>query len=372
MNTLFPKDQTLNAVLANTLFGGWPLGAVIAFIIIFSEGALLFVAAQTGFIDGPRVMANMAVDSWFPKRFASLSERLTMHNGVLVMGGISIALMIYTRGDITALVVMYAINVFITFSLSQLGMTRFSIKNRAKNKKWKRNLFIFIVGFILCFTILAITIYEKFYIGGWLTLLITAVVIILCYLIHQHYEKIKRSMRKFDEALVLSNIHLADKPNEDPMDPQRTTAVLFVKDYTGFGVNTFLSLTRNFPRLYKNIIFVSVAQIDSGTFKGVEEVEALKKSVQSSLMKYVTLARRLGFAADYRMDVGTDVVETASQVCESIAVEFPKATFFTGKLVFRHETIFHKILHNETALVIQRRLQWKGMQVVILPIRIDI
>ena len=80
------QGQTLNAVLATNLFSGWPAGILIAAVIIFSEGLLLFVAAQTGFIDGPRVMANMAVDSWFPKKFAALSERLTMRNGVLVMG----------------------------------------------------------------------------------------------------------------------------------------------------------------------------------------------------------------------------------------------------------------------------------------------
>ncbi len=93
------QGQTLNAVLATRLFGGWPAGFWIAAIIIFSEGLLLFVAAQTGFIDGPRVMANMAVDSWFPKKFAALSERLTMRNGVLVMGIAALLLMIGTNGS---------------------------------------------------------------------------------------------------------------------------------------------------------------------------------------------------------------------------------------------------------------------------------
>ena len=174
-----------------------------------------------------------------------------------------------------------------------------------------------------------------------------------------------------DILLLLSNIHLADQPNREPVNPKNQTAVMMVNGYNGFGVNTFLSITRNFPKLYKNIIFVSVAEIDSGTFKGVEELESLEHSVRASLVKYSELARKLGFAADYRMDIGTDVVETASNLCESIAEEFPKVTFFTGKLVFRHETFFHKVLHNETALAIQRRLQWNGFMTVILPVRVD-
>ena len=117
--------RTLNAVLADSLFGEQGLGHWIAVITILSEGALLLVAAQAGFIDAPRVMANMAVDSWLPHRFASLSERLTMRNGVLMIGIAAFAILIYTHGSISDLVVMYSINVFLTFSLSEFGMSRF-------------------------------------------------------------------------------------------------------------------------------------------------------------------------------------------------------------------------------------------------------
>ena len=377
------EGQTLNAVLANTLFGGFSYGYLLAFIIIFSEGILLFVAAQTGFIDGPRVMANMAVDSWFPKRFSALSERLSMQNGVFVMGGTALILMFLTNGDITFLVIMYAINVFITFSLSELGMSRFFIKNRKKIKEWKKHLPVHLIGLIVCLTILFVMIFEKIIsplisdkpyegIWGFSTLFITSIVILICYLIRKHYDKVKKAMQKFDEILLLSNIHLADKPNNKPVNPNKATAVLLVNGYNGFGVNIFLSIIRNFPKLYKNIIFVSVAEIDSGSFKGIEEIEALKKSVKGSLIKYVNLAKKLGISADYKMEMGTDVVETASNLCESISKEYPESTFFTGKVVFKNETIFHKLLHNETALAIQRRLQLSGIFTVIIPIPIDI
>ena len=61
-------------------------------------------------------MANMATDAWLPRRFSALSERLTMQNGVLLMGVASLILLIYTNGSVSALVVMYSINVFLTFS----------------------------------------------------------------------------------------------------------------------------------------------------------------------------------------------------------------------------------------------------------------
>ena len=145
----------------------WPMGKAIAFITIFSEGALLLlVAAQTGFVDGPRVMANMAIDSWFPHRFAALSERLTMRNGILLMGIAAIALLFYTGGSVSALVVMYSINVFITFSLSQLGMSRFFIQRRREDPQWMRHLSVHLVGLVLCVTILVITTVREVHRGG--------------------------------------------------------------------------------------------------------------------------------------------------------------------------------------------------------------
>ena len=109
--------RTMNAMLADGVFGAWPFGGTIALVTILSEGALLMVGAQAGFIGGPRIMGNMAIDLWLPRRFAALSERLTMQDGVLLMGISSLALLIYTNGSVSALVVMYSINVFLTFSL---------------------------------------------------------------------------------------------------------------------------------------------------------------------------------------------------------------------------------------------------------------
>jgi hypothetical protein len=361
--------QTLNAVLANGVFSGWPLGGLLALITIFSEAALLCVAAQTGFIDGPRVMANMAIDSWLPRSFALLSERLTMTNGILLMGVSALLLMIFTRGSIIILVTMYAINVFLTFSISEFGMSRFFYKNRTTEKDWKRHIPIHLIGLVLCSTILTITLYEKLGQGGWLTIFLTSALVGLCFLIHTHYQKITKGLRKLDTLLEV--IPATGEKNTESVNPHKMTAVQLVSGFHGFGVNTFYSIIKNFPGVYENIIFVSVAVVDSGTFKGTAEVSALSQATKKSLMKYVDLAREMGFAADYRMDIGTDVVDLAVPLCKNIAKEFPNSTFFTGQIVFRHENPFQKILHNETAFAIQRRLQYSGITTVIMPVRAE-
>jgi amino acid transporter len=364
------EGRTLNAILAGAVFSHWPLGGTIALITILSEGALLVVAAQTGFIDGPRVMSNMAIDSWLPRRFASLSERLAMQNGVILMGAASFALLLYTGGSIRALVIMYSINVFVTFSLSQFGMIRFFLKNRGKDTKWKQHIVIHLIGLALCLTILCVTVYEKFGEGGWVTLLITSAVIGLCYLIRRHYMKVRDSVRHLEETL--SDIPASAPFNNDLVDPKNMTAILLVSGFNGFGLHTLLSIVKNFPNVYKNFIYISVAEVDSGSFKGTAEIDALRESVKKDLSKYVKVTRSHGFSADFRTDIATDVIGSVTELVAATVREFPRSTVFTGKLVFKSETPFQRILHNETAYAIQRRLQWNGIAAMILPIRVDV
>jgi amino acid transporter len=363
--------KTLNAVLAGQVFGGWSFGPILALVTIFSEGALLLVAAQTGFVDGPRVMANMAVDYWFPHRFASLSDRLTMQNGVILMGGAALLLLLYSRGNITTLIVMYSINVFLTFSLSELGMSRYFIRHRKTDPHWKKHLPVHLIGLTVCLTILIVTTFEKFAHGGWLTLIITMIVIAMCYLIKGHYNRVRKGVRELDDMLVAAIPHKGDY-NSDPTDPREQTAIQLVSGFSGFGVHTFLSIIRGFPGLYKNFIFVSVAEVDAGAFKESESVARLTGTTKDALKKYVDMARRLGFPAESRFDTGIDVVETASNVCQRVAHEFPKSTVFAGQTVFRRPGLVNRLLHNETAFAIQQELRWKGITTVILPIRINI
>jgi amino acid transporter len=364
------EGKTLNAVLADALYGHWSFGRPLALVTIFSEGALLLLAAQAGFIDGPRVMANMAVDSWFPHRFSALSERLTMQNGVLVMGVSAMLLLFYTKGSVSSLVVMYSINVFLTFSLSQVGMLRLFASRRASDPAWKRHFAVHLVGLALCLTILVITTVEKFAEGGWVTILITSCVVVLCHCVKRHYIAVREEMKHLDS--MLTDLPLPEHAVETPVSRKEMTAVILVNHYNGFGVHTVLSIIRNYRKFYRNFVFLSVAVVDSGSFKGADEIEALKDSVRTSLDQYVKLAQRLGFASEGRMTTGTEVVETATQLCQEVAKEFPQAMFFTGQLTFRLEKFYHRLLHNETAFAIQRRLHWYNIPTVILPIRMEV
>jgi amino acid transporter len=360
--------KTLNAVMIESM----GIGTWFVVLALVAEALLLFVAAQTGFIDGPRVMANMAVDSWLPRRFSSLSDRLTMQNGIVIMGIAAIVLLWYTKGSVDALVTMYSINVFVTFSLTQLGMTKFWIKRRATIPHWKRNLILHIIAFILCFSILTIVVVEKFEDGAWLTVIITSGLVFFCFLIKRHYFKVMKKVRSLSDMLLDIPIFKDDKAEVVVREIQKNEpiAVLLVSNYGGLGIHSILQILQKFPKFYKQVMFISVGIIDSGTFKGSEELENVKNFVQSSSEKYIKFAHDLGLAAEYRMSIGTDVTEEGSKLCLQVAKDFPVATFFSGKLVFEKEKIYQRLLHNETAASIQKKLALEGIPMTVLPIRV--
>jgi amino acid transporter len=368
-----PVDgKTMNAVLLDAFAGGWTLGGVrigygYVVLTLAAEAALLFVAAQAGFIDGPRVMSSMATDSWLPHRFAQLSSRLTISDGVLLMGGAAIATLVYTRGDLVALVTMYSINVFVTFSLSQLGMLRYWLRHRRRPGSG-RGLAIHGVAFALCAGILVGILYEKFALGGWVTVVVTSVVIATCFLIRRHYRSVQANLSRLDT--ILAALPTNTPPTTPSLDPKKPTAVLLVGGYGGIGVHALLTIQRIFPGHYRNFVFVSVGVIDAATMKGLEEVERVRHEAERSLKEYVALAHRFGIAADYRLAVGTDVLDEGTEVCAAISREYPRSVFFLGKLIFERERIFQRLLHNETGYQLQRRLQFAGMNAMVLPVRV--
>ncbi len=363
------EGKTLNAVLFGELVKGIPGGPIFLMLTLFSTSALLVVGAQAGFFGGPRVLANMGVDSWMPHSFAALSDRLTVQNGILLMGAASLAALLYTRGDVHHLVVMYSINVFLTFSLSMLGMSRLSWQRIREGKSGKRRLALFLIGLVLCLTILIITSIEKFGQGGWITLLVTGCVIVLAFYIRRHYRKSAAALAKLYASLIEV---LPSQPDVQaaPLDPKKPTAAVLVASYGAVGIHTVLNIFKTFPGHFKNLVFLSVGVIDSGTFKGSEAVEDLQKETEATLQKYIDLAKKLGVPATYRLAIGTDVVEEADRLCLEAAKEFPQITYFATKVIFQREKWYHRFLHNETAYAIQRRLQWDGKTMVVIPARV--
>jgi len=367
--------KTMNYRLAEMLAGAvhlgpLPVGEWYVIITIFSEALLLFVAAQAGFIAGPRVMANLAQDSFLPHRFGALSDRLTMQNGVLLMGGASFLMLLYTRGSVDALVVMYAINVFVTFSLSQMGMIRYwrRAETQKRHPHWRRPLAIAVVCFVLCSFILVVNLFEKFAEGAWLTVVVTGALVGLCMLIKRHYNGVYARLKRLDQILTALPVGSPGKPLE--LQKKKPTAVLLVGGFSGLGIHSLLTIMKLFPRYFANVVFMSVGVVDSATFHGIEEVDRVREQTEDALRKYVDLARGMGIPADYRMSMGTEAISESELLAAEVAKEYERSMFFAGKLIFERERWWDRLLHNETAYQLQRRLQFAGLPMVVLPVRV--
>ena len=240
-----------------------------------------------------------------------------------------------------------------------------------------------VIGLALCVTILIVTSVVKFAIGGWLTLVVTSGLVAMCLGIKRHYAKVVTAIRRLDDELadplvdVVSSpkpsvANLQEEASKSALDRKVPIAVLFVGGYGGLGRHALLTLLRMFPGHFKGIVFCSVAVIDSGVFKGIDEVHELEARTHQALDKYVQYASWLGIPAESTFSTGIEVAVEAEKIATEVIQKYPKALFVAGQLIFEEDTFVTRILHNETAFMIQRRLQHAGVPMVVLPVRLNL
>jgi amino acid transporter len=369
------EGQTLNAVVFGNILNEMGFhgtaGAVALTVVMVFEAGLLFVAANTGFLGGPSVLANMAVDSWVPHKFRYLSNRLVTENGVVLMGSAALGILLLTRGDVSVLVVLYSINVFLTFSLSLAGLCKFWLKHRHDARygpRWKRGLCLSATGLAVTIGILAVTLVEKFFEGGWITVFITGLLVALCVAVRRHYEQTRTQLAEVDSIFAAQPFGSVCTP--PATDPQAPTAVFIVGSRRGGGLHSLLWVQRMFPGHFKNFVFINARTVDAQAYGGPEQLEALKIEAASSLNYFVNFCHSYGLAAKSYLVFGTDAVQELTTLADQVAQEFPNAIFFTSKLIFRTENWFTRLLHNQAANAIQRRLHLQGQQMVILPMKL--
>lgn len=366
------SGKTLNAVLFESVAGSWSYGYVFVLVALVSEAALLFVAAQTGFFGGPRVLANMALDRCLPSRFANLSDRFVTRNGVLLMGCSAFAMVLLTNGSVRFLVVVYSITVFITFVLSQLGMVRYCWKFHKRLKHWRRRIVVNGTGLILTSFILASIIMLRFYDGGWIALLITGALIGMVIFIKRHYNYVAQLIKRLDYLAqkAESSQVIVPKITQQKLDPKAKTAVILVRGFNGLGIHTLQKVTSAFGGVFKNFVFVEIGAIDAGIFKHSREIENLKAQTKSEVEHYVDIMKRHGYYAEGFTAIGIDVVDEVAKMAPAILKRFPHSVFFGGQMVLPKDSLLSRLLHNYTVFAVQRRLYQEGKTVVVLPVEV--
>jgi hypothetical protein len=366
------EGQTLNASTFKAIIdsmGGseWTNKIVLTVVLVFEAG-LLFVAANTGFLGGPAVLSNMAADSWVPHKFRYLSTRLVTQNGILVMGIAALAILLWTRGSVTLLVVLYSVSVFLTFAISLFGLCLYWWQHRNEGDRWVRRFLLSLTGFVICAAILAILLVEKFDEGAWAAVLIIGVISGLFIYIRKHYRETKNAIHLVDQ--VFANQPFGPHAGEVIPNPEDQTAVFIVGSSRGGGLHALLWVQRMFPGHFKNFIFLNARTVDSHAYGGEGAVEQMRAEANATLKYFVDFCHSHGMASAAYLGFGTDVVDEVTKQCEVVSKEYPNSIFFTSKLIFEHDNWFTRLLHNQAALAIQRRLHFESLQMVILPMKV--
>ncbi len=363
------EGMTLNAVLMQKI--GIEMGDVFgtgfAAVTLFSEAALLLVAAQSGFLSGPRVLANMATDKWLPNKFTNLSDHFVMRHGVLLISSAAAALMIYSLGNVSFLVVLYSLAVFITFTLTQLGMVRHWAKERQYGRTWLKGIILNGTGCALTLVILISLTIIKFSEGAWLTLSTIAVLIFICTRIRAYYSNFAKKLRALPvtippkEPVAVAGVHL---------ERSLHTAVLFVSGSSAIALQSIAATVTLLGKSIDHFVFIEIGIIDAGTFKGGSEVTRLEEYVRSGSQKLVKMMQHLGYSAESHVSVGLDIGDEAAKNAQEVREKHPSCIFIGGQVVLPHETTFSHWMHNQTLFTIQRRIFALELPFITMPVYI--
>jgi amino acid transporter len=364
--------ETLNAQVFRSIIESMGLHGTVSHsilvVVLVFEGALLFVAANTGFLGGPAVLANMAVDRWVPNQFAALSSRLVTRNGVLLMGAAALAILVWTQGEVALLVVLYTVNVFITFTLSLLGLTIYWWKQRRDDELARRRLLLSSLALLITFAILVVIMIERFLQGGSVTLLITSLVVAIGLLIRSHYSRVRRLTRRFEREHRWRVQDLAGEP--PALDARRPTAVFLVSSNRGIGLHTVERVEALFPGHFRNFVFVSVGTVDSEAYGSEQSLRTLQYETRATLDALVNYAHVQGRGACWFDAYGNDRRVELEKLSLEVRQAFPSSVFFASRLVFETEHWWNRWLHSQTPLAMQRILNEHGVELVILPVTV--
>ena len=326
-------DTTVLAQLGIQVFGQ---GAVF-FVLQIATALILILAANTAYADFPRVASVIAFDEYLPHQMRNRGDRLVFSNGVLILATAAIVLIVAFGGVTTALIPLYAVGVFTSFTLSQAGMVRHHQKQREEN--WRRHAIMNGVGSVATLIVLVIVATTKFTSGAWVPLVLIPLIILLFKAIRRHYLRVDRALK--------ANL------TSEMTRPRRNTVVVLVGNVNG-GVLQALSYAKSLNPNY----LVAVRLVDSD-----EEAAEVNK---------VWL--------DAGFDIPLETVYSPYRELRRPLLEFldrldeqyenDNVTVIIPEFVVRHW--WENILHNQSALRIKRWLLLRpGTMVTSVPYHID-
>jgi amino acid transporter len=327
-----PKDyhqKTLIAQLADAVFHDFPVGL---YAIAGVTALILVLAANTAFNGFPVLGSILAKDGYLPKQLHTRGDRLAYSNGILFLAFAAIAFVVAFNAEVTKLIQLYIVGVFVSFTLSQIGMVRHWTRllavetDASERRRMQRARVINTVGFICTGTVLLIVIVTKFLAGAWIAILAMGFLFIVMKMIHRHYHSVSRELE-----------HARAATAEDVVLPSRNHAIVLVSNLHMPTLRALAYAKATRPDVLE-AIHVGVDDGDARTL-----VKAWERSDVTTPLKVI--------ASPYR-----DITKPVLDYVKRITKESPRTvvTVFIPEYVVGHW--WEQVLHNQSALRLKGRL----------------
>jgi amino acid transporter len=180
--------ETTNSQLARLVFGETPL----YFLVQGVTAVILVLAANTSFADFPRVASFLARDGFIPRQFANRGDRLAYSNGILILTILSAGLLVAFHGDTHALIPLYAVGVFLSFTLKQSSMVRYWLRRGGPG--WPSGVAVQGVGATVTGVVMLVIAATKFAQGAWIVVILIPVLVVAFTVVRRHYDQVARQL----------------------------------------------------------------------------------------------------------------------------------------------------------------------------------
>lgn len=327
------SGTTVFAQMGILVFGN---GSPMFLLLQIATCLILLMAANTAYADFPRLSSLIARDGYLPRQFSNKGDRLVFSNGVIILSIAAIALVIIFRGVETRLIPLYAVGVFTSFTLSQLGMIIHHKKIR--EPRWKIGLIINAIGATATFVVLVVVAGTKFTSGAWVSVLVVGIIFILFKFIHNHYARVQRA--------------IAVPENYRPQRMNHTVMVLVGRMHMG----TLQALEYARSLAPNHLVAISVVKDDDEENKVRENWQSFNLDIELEVIHspYRELLRPI-------LDAVTELDQRYDG--DMVTVVIPE---FVVHRWWEH------LLHNQSALLLKGRLLFRKNTVVTsVPYQID-
>ena len=322
-------QKTLIAQLADAVFHDFPVGL---FLIAGVTALILVLAANTAFNGFPVLASILAQDRYLPRQLHTRGDRLAFSNGILFLAFAAIAFIVAFRAEVTALIQLYIVGVFVSFTLSQIGMVRHWTRllrtetDSAVRRHMMRSRVINTIGFICTGTVLIIVVVTKFLAGAWIAILAMGALFAIMEMIHKHYDTVANELEQ-----------QAEEHGDDMVLPSRNHAVVLVSKLH-MPTKRALAYARATRPDVLEAITVSVDDAETR-----ELVHRWEDSDISVPLKVI--------ASPYR-----EITRPVLDYVKRVSKESPRTvvTVFIPEYVVGHW--WEQVLHNQSALRLKGRL----------------